>query len=623
MHTLRITALAMAAMALGPLNAMADVADVSLQTLDFDFCGGREISDFPQSITLPAEAELAISLSDDEVKGYTRVTAKGIYFNFNASGTVEVFVRKVSDGTILATGKVENPSGWTEVVFDEPFKLLTSQGSLLVGISAPEGAEIPLAALHHRQANNIRFIGEPDAVWLSGYEAEKGAFPIGLMLEAESIPVDARIREVEYTLEPLDGVCHVKGYIENMSVGDISEYVLRQRVSHPFGSGDDIVCAIASDFVHAITSDDSTVAATIRPKELFPFEVDVAVPESGMFNIEVYTTKINGTTERIPSNGTGLLTVYSGGISGFKRRVVVEEGTGTWCGNCTMGIAAIDRMKRKYPDTFIPISLHYDNMQPLDSYAAIQSLFSSLPASIVDRKASMMPYPTMEAFESLYLEESTIAGAEIIASAEFADSQGTTVNIHTESVFGEPLADGRFTIGVVVLEDNVGPAYQSSYYTAEQLGMDYNFTRMMYNDVARDIHYPSPSSPGGDIAGFTPGEPVCNDILLPVPRNVMDISQMHLAILLINQKSGEIENAYACGISPYSSVGIKSVDGGNDKVSLAVDGDMIHITGALGASLYSPTGALIGSTTDGSLRAPAPGLYIVRTSTSSHRVFIP
>lgn len=43
-----------------------------------------------------------------------------------------------------------------------------------------------------------------------------------------------------------------------------------------------------------------------------------------------------------------------------QRNVVVEEGTGTWCGYCPRGTVAIKRMNEKYPDQFIGIAVQDD-----------------------------------------------------------------------------------------------------------------------------------------------------------------------------------------------------------------------------------------------------------------------
>jgi len=52
------------------------------------------------------------------------------------------------------------------------------------------------------------------------------------------------------------------------------------------------------------------------------------------------------------------------GMMGFvdndwHRNLLVEEGTGTWCGNCPRGIVAMKLLREKYPDTFVGMTLHY------------------------------------------------------------------------------------------------------------------------------------------------------------------------------------------------------------------------------------------------------------------------
>lgn len=598
-------------------------AAAALSSLDFDFCGGRSNVDGSHTFLLDAAADLAILLSEDEMKAYAGVNVTGIYFNLKATGNVETFVMRKADGKILASAAVENPFGLTEVKFDTPLKLDAGDGELFVGVSAPKDASVVLSGLHHERGNFIRFnSGSGVDEWTSGFKGDEGVFAIGLTLEGENMPVDARIREAQYTLEPLDGVCHVTGFIENMSTSRMTQCVVRQRVSRPRGTGDDVVCTVGDAFTYALTTANVTIQAEAEPGGLVPFELDVPLKEEGMLTMELYVTSVNGSADAIPGNGTGRLPLYAGGRSGFTRGVVVEEGTGTWCGNCVIGIAAIDRMKRKYPETFIPISLHDDNMRPLDNYMAILGLFDGLPSSIIDRKPTLMPYPTMEALESMYLQESTLAKAGLKASAEFSDHGRTGIRVQAETEFGDSSADS-YMIATAVTEDNLGPYYQTAYATPEQLGMEYDFSRMIYNDVARDIDYPAPDTPQGNIPGKElAGQKKTFDFTVSVPRNVRDLDSMRVAVMLIDRETGIIENACSCGISPYSGLGIEKTDVSEVGERVCVNDRIIYISGATDASVYSTDGTLLGIAISGSFQVASPGLYIVRTPGSAHRILV-
>ena len=52
--------------------------------------------------------------------------------------------------------------------------------------------------------------------------------------------------------------------------------------------------------------------------------------------------------------------------SSFKRRVLIEEGTGTRCPNCPRGFVGIKELKETYGDRAVVIAVHqYDNRDPM------------------------------------------------------------------------------------------------------------------------------------------------------------------------------------------------------------------------------------------------------------------
>lgn len=50
----------------------------------------------------------------------------------------------------------------------------------------------------------------------------------------------------------------------------------------------------------------------------------------------------------------------------YEKRVLVEEFTGTRCGNCTRGIAGMIKMREAYGDRFVGVSLHQFKQKPAD-----------------------------------------------------------------------------------------------------------------------------------------------------------------------------------------------------------------------------------------------------------------
>ena len=75
------------------------------------------------------------------------------------------------------------------------------------------------------------------------------------------------------------------------------------------------------------------------------------------------------------------------------KRVLMEEATGIYCGNCPRGIVSIEKGKEKYPDNFIAIAKHaYDGTPselrcPSYEYAN----WGVYPQAALDRRATFDP----------------------------------------------------------------------------------------------------------------------------------------------------------------------------------------------------------------------------------------
>ena len=70
-----------------------------------------------------------------------------------------------------------------------------------------------------------------------------------------------------------------------------------------------------------------------------------------------------------------------------KRRVVVEEVTGMWCGYCPEGIVAMETLHERYPDEFIGVAVHYSDPLEISGYPAAETAFpGGAPSAWFDRK---------------------------------------------------------------------------------------------------------------------------------------------------------------------------------------------------------------------------------------------
>ena len=77
------------------------------------------------------------------------------------------------------------------------------------------------------------------------------------------------------------------------------------------------------------------------------------------------------------------------------KRVLCEEGTSTSCTNCLQGTCTLEKMIAQYPNNFIPVAFHSENLGPgsdpmnCTDYNEYDNLFANsngLPCVVLDRK---------------------------------------------------------------------------------------------------------------------------------------------------------------------------------------------------------------------------------------------
>lgn len=350
-------------------------------------------------------------------------------------------------------------------------------------------------------------------------------------------------------------------------------------------------------------------------------------------------TKINGVENGIANqNGSGTVLSIPADWSA-KRTVVVEEATGMWCGWCPRGIVFMERARQKYNDgTFIPIAVHVangasapDNMNCTSYSSWVSDYVSGFPSSFVNRLTTYGMDPDgFDDFEGLYdaihgsgaVAEVTLKG-ELTAATAF--SKKLTVSGNTRFAFDTDGSDYRMSF--VVTEDNVGPYDQTNYYAPaygqnmtcdgwEKLGAKVS---TIYNDVARVL------STYAGVENSVPVEVKANvdnayEYVMTLPSTVKNLENCHLIGLLVNTKTGVIENATSIlGTEITSSVNDAIVSG----VEIAAVEGGVAVSGDCGSvNVYTTSGVSVASANgEGFIALPA-GLYIVKAGAVAQKVVV-
>lgn len=233
-------------------------------------------------------------------------------------------------------------------------------------------------------------------------------------------------------------------------------------------------------------------------------------------------------------------------IPSFKRKVVVEEGTGTWCGWCPRGIVGLRETFERHPDDFIPIAVHVQDEMYTDDYMPlIEQKFGNYPICIMNRRYVFDP--NAEAIEYYFGIGSETSNAAIKMSAQWVDETKKEVKVNTATSFAYDMPDD-YRIAYVITENKVGPYSQVNYYSGGSGGEmggfenEPNKVSIYFDHVARSISNVNgtrrtvPEGPlGGEVYQYSH--------VLEIPDNVQNIENIELTVLLINQETLFIENA--------------------------------------------------------------------------------
>lgn len=336
------------------------------------------------------------------------------------------------------------------------------------------------------------------------------------------------------------------------------------------------------------------------------------------------------------------------------KRVVLEEYSGRECGNCPLGILAVDNLKAIYHDNFIPVVIRTYNGDAHGRYVTNYSSYLGLddfgaPSGRINRNAITAPMVQVAgayqfygrgSYDSTGEENYTWADAvsdELATPAELSLDLSVDYNEATREISvpvtvrsALDMTQTSIYLHAVVVEDNLLVLRQTNnFYTVSDpnigewgVGGQYgkNYVNFFLDDVARYVL--NGSSYGGvamTTSDFTAGESYCETFMTTLPEGAIDDPQnCHVVVMAIDGNSRKVINANVC---KFGQSGLSSAD--IAKPSVSVSGNIINVSGegALDVAVYSPSGMLISHTKGYSFTSIPTGAYkgvaIVKVKTSN------
>ncbi|MCF0203830.1 MAG: hypothetical protein HUK12_00745 [Muribaculaceae bacterium] len=279
--------------------------------------------------------------------------------------------------------------------------------------------------------------------------------------------------------------------IHGMSIGDWENPVFNNEHARP------VILNLENRGSNALTSVEYTYSCSGSSETVTTAEINVPAGKTlpvelpinylpGRNELTIEINKVNGQ----PTIAGDTFSYFNIGDGGYPAKFVVEEGTGSWCSWCPLGIWAFDYLSEKYPDTFVPIAVHVRDAYTAMSYSSFANTFSGYPMSHVNRwpgyhNISPDPYD----LEAIYKRwEGQMCPGNVFLDIEVTDSK---INVNSTTFFD--ISDShKYTVAYVLLEDKL-PGTQNNNYAGgyygecggwEKLG---SAVEIDYMHVARDI----------------------------------------------------------------------------------------------------------------------------------------
>ena len=589
--------------------------DDTQNAIIFGYCEDKIAGLGTGAVNATLKASIGISATKAKEWKGNQITKVRIGFGNCSNRNVLVYISKTLSGAPIysQTALLTNLNGWNEVVLNTPYEIDGSSFYIGYQVVTRSTEDYPLGVdgvpTSNRLANSIY-----DGASWGSYGSSYGSVCIKIAVAGDNLP------EYEIALNEYD----VPSVVVANSAFDASVYFTNNGSATI--SDATVSCRIGEDVV--APSSVKLIPETVVPgdKGQILLEGLVCKNEGSDIPMTMAITKLNG---QIPGNITDNVvnTVISSAKEVYKKNVVVEEWTGNWCGFCPRGIVGMEYMVENYlNDGFIPIAVHSSQTpgsgnEPMEckSYLPIVNrLADGFPGCTMNRATGTFD-PNAEYLELYYdyiSRQPSIVKVDLDANYNAQTSQ---IDVDARVDFSLSSESSPFKLAFVITEDSVGPYSQSNYFANNAYGEMDGWERkgsrvnMLFNHVARDIFgaYGLDNSLPVSVNNkqqYTYSMALSTD-------NVGDVNNCQVIALVINSKTGQIENAARTSLRGQAGVGNIVADG---PVDIFVSDSGLTISGQyLSGAVYALDGTYVRTLRGEDNVELAPGIYIVKVSTDS------
>ena len=246
--------------------------------------------------------------------------------------------------------------------------------------------------------------------------------------------------------------------------------------------------------------------------------------------------------------------------------------------------------------------------------------FKGYPSAIVNRDTYRFGVFSPESYllEGAYKMSRQIpAFADISITADFSDESHSAICVNASTSFAI-LSDDNFSLAFAITQDNVGPYDQTNYFAdnseGEMGGWESKPAEVStyYNDVARGYYV-------AQEIDNTPGEEHSLSCTLPLDCLNDDRENFNLVAMVVNNVTGDIENAVMMKSSSFA--GVRMIR--DTEMNIKVQNGIIYVGDTdSDIRIFSSDGKLINVSHGVEYISLPSGIYIIKAGGSTQKVVL-
>lgn len=303
----------------------------------------------------------------------------------------------------------------------------------------------------------------------------------------------------------------------------------------------------------------------------FPQTLTAEVPHAFTLNHQLTIGKHETIPYTVWVEIDGDRNAYDRTVTAYQRKIVCEEGTGTWCGWCVRGLVMLDSIKNHYADRIIGIAAHTGDVMANDYVSKIgKYIGDSYPTGSVNRMMISDPRNFITYAQAFLKEKETLVDMDLQTTF---DVTTRSVTATTTLLFADDQTDQQLAMAYAIIENAVHQPNDSKYSQSnayangengtmggyEQYGTYIPASTMYYNDVARGYVDDLLGIDGSIPNDVKAEEAVTHTVTFTLPDNILVDENVEIVAMVIDKSDGHIVNGECVPVGKSTADGISGI----------------------------------------------------------------